>query len=219
MAHRIFSDIRSNRQLALLTMGRLALIPLVISLLVRHRQVPAVAVLAVFLVIDYLDGVLARRRMADGPARRTLDSLSDHIAIWCVYAAMAALSYATLPLVGILAARDIYCAVRCRAILRERYVAIGADLPYRGLNALLAIWVMAAPSVSSTVRTSWLAAIALLSLLVAFDLRRATARVATMPMTVACEVISAGALRSLGAAQPSPMPVRTSSRSDLASVA
>ena len=156
--------------------------------------------------------------MADGPARRTLDSLSDHIAIWCVYAAMAALSYATLPLVGILAARDII-VVRCRAILRERYVAIGADLPYRGLNALLAIWVMAAPSVSSTVRTSWLAAIALLSLLVAFDLRRATARVATMPMTVACEVISAGALRSLGAAQPSPMPVRTSSRSDLASVA
>ncbi len=196
VTHRIVSYVRSDRLLAGFTIGRVVLLPPMIALLISHDQVPAVALLGIFLVIDHFDGVIARRRGADGPARRTLDSATDHLAIWSVYAAMTAMSYAALPVVAILAIRDVYCAAQCRALLRERFVAIGADLPYKGLSALLAAWVAAAPVLSPTARTTALAFIALLAVAVALDLRRAIAQVSRMPVTTGSTVISAADLRA-----------------------
>lgn len=207
VSHRIASDLRGNRRLTALTVARLGFIPFVITFLIAHRQGLAIVCLWAFLLADQFDGAIARRQNADGPARRTLDSLSDHLAIWSVYAVMAALSYASLPIVAVLGLRDVYCALSCRTIMRERYVAIGADLPYRARSALLAGWVMAAPYISAPVRTSALAAIAGFGLIVALDLRQATSRIRAMPMSITATVISARALRTRQALELSRIPI------------
>lgn len=195
MLKRLASDMRAGQSLASLTLGRLVLIPPVIVFIDLRAHLAAILSLCAFLVVDYCDGVLARRRGADGPTRRALDSASDRVAIWAVFIAMTALSYAALPLVLVLGLRDVYCAYSCHRVMRNRFVAIGADWPYRCLNALLAAWVMAAPALSSTARTGALGVLFLLSLLVALDLRTAIKRVEAMPAAVASTVIPAGDVR------------------------
>ncbi len=195
MLKRLVSDMRAGQSLASLTLGRLVLIPPVIIFIELHAHLAAVLSLSAFLVVDYYDGVLARRRGADGPTRRALDSASDRVAIWAVFIAMAALSYAALPLVLVLGLRDVYCTYSCHRVMRNRFIAIGADWPYRCLNALLAAWVMAAPSLSSTARTGALGVLCVLSLLVALDLRMAIKQVEAMPTAVTSTVIPAGDVR------------------------
>lgn len=196
MLKRIVADVRSGQSLASLTVGRLVLIPAVIVCISEGARLGAFLTLAAFLVVDYFDGVLARRRGVEGPTRRALDSASDRIAIWAVLVTMAAVSYAALPIILLLAVRDVYCACLSAQPMRERFVAIGADWPYRGLNACLALWVIVAPEMSDAVRTAALAGIALFSLLVAYDLRMATMRVRELPSSVVSRVISAGELRT-----------------------
>jgi phosphatidylglycerophosphate synthase len=197
MLKRIVADVRSGQSLAGMTLGRLVLIPAVIAFIIVGARLATFLTLSAFLFVDYFDGVLARRRGVEGPTRRALDSMSDRIAIWAVLSAMAALSYAALPIILLLAIRDGYCAYLSAQPMRERFVAVGADWPYRGLNACLALWVMIAPEVSYPVRTAALGAIALFSLLVAYDLRTATVGVRELPNSVQSQVISAGELRTL----------------------
>jgi phosphatidylglycerophosphate synthase len=195
MLRRVVSDIRAGQSLASLTLGRLVLIPPVIVFIDLGAHLAAIVSLSAFLVVDYYDGTLARRRSADGPTRRALDSTSDRIAIWAVFIAMTALSYAALPLVLVLGVRDVYCAYSCHRVMRNRFVAIGADWPYRCLNALLAAWVMAAPALSTSARAGALGALCVLSVLVALDLRTAIKRVEAMPTAVTSTVIPAGDVR------------------------
>jgi phosphatidylglycerophosphate synthase len=195
MKRRVVTDIRANKSFAALTVGRLIFIPPLLFFIFQKEHLAAAAVLGAFLVADHYDGVFARASNVEGPTRRMLDSGTDRIAIWTVYAAMAALSYAVVPLVLALAARDLYCAWCCRQIMRERFVAVGADWPYRGLSALLAFWVMAAPELSATARTSSLCILTGCSLLLAVDLRLAVRRVQTLPNSVSSVVISATVLR------------------------
>lgn len=192
----IVADMRSGQSLAGMTLGRLVLIPAVIVFISEGARLATFLTLFAFLLVDYFDGVLARRRGLDGPTRRALDSASDRIAIWAVLSAMAALSYAVLPIVLLLAVRDVYCAYLSAQPMRERFVAIGADWPYRGLNACLALWVIIAPEISFLARTAAFGGIALFSLLVAYDLRMATIRVRELPDSVVSRVISAGELRT-----------------------
>jgi phosphatidylglycerophosphate synthase len=196
MLKRIVADMRSHRSLAGLTVGRLVLIPAVILFISEGARLATFLTLTAFLLVDYFDGVIARRRGADGPTRRALDSASDRIAIWAVLITMVALSYAALPIILLLAMRDVYCVYLCAQPMRERFVAIGADWPYRGLNACLALWVIIAPEISHPARTAALGGIALFSLFVAYDLRIVTMRVRALPGSVVARVISAGELRT-----------------------
>jgi phosphatidylglycerophosphate synthase len=196
MLKTLAADVRTYPSLASLTLGRLVFIPPLVFFICSGAQFAAAGFLAAFLVADHLDGVIARRVNADGPTRRALDSISDRIAIWSVYATMVALTYAALPIVLILAARDLYCARLCYRVMRSRLVAIGADWPYRVLSALLAAWVIAAPTMAGSARTASLGLVALFSVVVAIDLRLAVARVLAMPGAIKATVIHAGTLRS-----------------------
>lgn len=196
MLKRIVAEMRAGQSLAGMTMGRLVLIPIVILFICEGARLATFLTLSAFLLIDHFDGVVARRRGLEGPTRRALDSASDRIAIWAVLSVMAVLSYATLPIILMLATRDVYCAYLAARPMRERFVAVGADWPYRWLNGSIALWVVIAPEISSPARTAALGGIALFSIFVAYDLRKVTIRVSTLPDSIVSRVISAGELRT-----------------------
>ena len=73
MLKRLVSDMRTGQSLASLTLGRLVLIPPVIVFVDLRAHLAAILSLSAFLVVDYYDGVLARRRGAEGrPAERLI---------------------------------------------------------------------------------------------------------------------------------------------------
>jgi phosphatidylglycerophosphate synthase len=196
---RVLHDARQDWPYLVLTLGRLAFIPFVIVEIHSRWHIAAAITLFGFLVADYFDGIVARRGGADGPARRAFDSTSDRIAIWSVYIAMTAFGYVPLALLAIMLVRDLYCVRLCQRAMQSRYVAVGADWPYRGLNAALAAWVMAAPVMSSPIRTTLLGVILGFSFVVAADLRRAVRHILTAPPLVGSIVVSAGDVRTLSA--------------------
>jgi phosphatidylglycerophosphate synthase len=134
-----------------------------------------------FIVADVYDGVLARRRDADGPARRALDSIVDRLAIDACLIGACASGMLPLPLLCGFLARDVYLALLCRRMVRERRVAIKADWLYRSLNLAVAAWGMTAPFVFAEGRVALGAALLAFSLLVARDLNRAVRLVLSAP--------------------------------------
>ena len=185
---------RAVAVLAAFTVVRLGLIPLVVATFMVHPAVTTVC-LGVFMVADLYDGVLARRFDADGPGRRALDSGIDRVAIdACLVGAWAVGAMPGLVLLGFLA-RDLYCSVLCTWMFRRRHAAIKADLLYRGLNFLIAVWALAAPLLSQAVRGALVTALLGLAIVVAADLTRGVRRVVASPQDLEGKVIPAGALR------------------------
>jgi phosphatidylglycerophosphate synthase len=159
---------------------------------------PAVttACLGAFMVADLYDGVLARRCDADGPGRRALDSVIDRVAIdACLVGAWAVGAMPGLVLLGFLA-RDLYCSALCTWMFRRRHAAIKADLLYRGLNFLIAVWALAAPFLTQAARSAAAAALLGLAIVVSADLTRGVRRVVGSPQDLTGKVIPAGALRT-----------------------
>jgi phosphatidylglycerophosphate synthase len=184
----------AGKLLTALTLGRIALIPVIAISFMASPAVTAVSLLA-FMFADLFDGVVARREGADGPSRRAWDSTVDRIAIDVgLVAAAASGAMAPLLLVGFLA-RDLYCAGICAVMIGERRVAIKADLLYQGLNCGLAGWALAAPFLSSGGRSAAAAALFLASLVVAADLTRSVQRVRSAPDSVRNLVVSATRVR------------------------
>jgi phosphatidylglycerophosphate synthase len=142
---------RMPRSLLALTIGRLALVPIIIASFDRQPAVTT-AVLAIFITADLYDGVLARRLDADDTTRRTLDTVVDRLSIWPVYLAITVDGYLSAGLLALFALRELYTGYWCQRLLRERDVVIRADWMYRGLNLALAGWVIAAPFASSAGR-------------------------------------------------------------------
>jgi phosphatidylglycerophosphate synthase len=176
------------------TLGRLGLVPIII---VSFGVSPALtaAALAMFIVADLYDGVLARQLDADGPSRRILDSLVDRAAIWSVYVAVCLAGYLPVVFLAALLVRDLYCGDQCRKMISARNVVIRADWMYRGLNLMLAGWVIAAPLLHAQLRLSLFAAVLGVSALVAADLRRAVPTVLGMDPPVSDAVLPAGEVR------------------------
>lgn len=201
---------RSRRIAHLLTaftIARLAFIPPVAITFMADPAVTA-ACLGAFMIADLYDGVLARRFDADGPRRRALDSVVDRIAIdVCLVAAYAAGAMPLVVLVGLLA-RDLYCSALCAWMFRRRRAAIGADLLYRGLSFLVAVWALAAPFMTQTGRTVAAAALLGLAVAVAIDLTRGVRQVIASPQDLAGRVIPAGALRARRAWRTRRVPAR-----------
>jgi phosphatidylglycerophosphate synthase len=196
--------------LTALTIGRLALVP-VIAISFMASPLLTVAALLLFMVADLYDGILARRLGGDGPRRRAVDSIVDRVAIDACLVAAAVAGAMPIALVCAFLLRDLYCAVICVRMMRERSVAIKTDLLYRGLSCLFAGWAMAAPFLSAEGRLYSALALLVASLVVAGDLTRAVGLVRRAPATVRGRVIPAAALRRSQAdwgAASRPSPVR-----------
>jgi phosphatidylglycerophosphate synthase len=180
-------------KLLALTLGRLALVPIVLLSL----ETPAVSglALAAFVALDLYDGVAARGLGADDLTRRALDSIVDRISIWSVYLAVTLLGLLPPILLAALVARDLFCAHWCRRIVLERGVAISADWLYRGLNLALAGWVVAAPLLSGPARASLFAVVLAAAAVVAYDLMRSSRWLLARPAGTTPEVVAAGWLR------------------------
>lgn len=189
------SALFGGRALTVLTLGRVALVPLVALTFMAAPAVTTVALLA-FMFADLYDGVLARRLGVDGPRRRAVDSAVDRVAIDACLVAAAVTGAMPVLLVCAFLLRDLYCAAICAGMMREREVAIKADLVYRGLNCLLAAWAMAAPLLSASGRLGTALVLFAASLLVAADLTRSVRLVRRAPALVENRVVSATRLRS-----------------------
>jgi phosphatidylglycerophosphate synthase len=178
-----------------LTVGRIALIP-VISLSFMASPVITAVSLVTFMFADLFDGVLARLTGDEGPWRRAADSVVDRVAIDVCFVAAGLTGAMPALLVVAFLARDAYCSAICVGMMRERQVAIKADLLYRGLNGSLACWALAAPFLSTSGRSATALVLFGAALLVTADLRRSVRLVRRAPETVRNQVIDAGNLRN-----------------------
>jgi phosphatidylglycerophosphate synthase len=180
--------------LAAFTLGRLSLVPLIV---LSFLETPAltVAAIALFVILDVFDGVLARRQAADGPGRRSLDSVVDRIGIDAgIVGAYAAGLLPEFLLVALLA-RDAYCGMLCARMMYRRRVAIKADWLYRGLNLCVALGAVAAPFVPTGLWEASAYGLLALSIVVAIDLTRCVRVVENSPDDVRTRVVGAGELR------------------------
>lgn len=177
------------------TLGRLALVPVMI---VSFDVTPAITTLAlaVFVAVDLYDGVLARKHDADGTARRTLDTVVDRLSIWPGYLVVTIEGYLSFGLLALFAIREVYTGYWCRRVLVERDVVIRADWMCRGLNLMLAGWVVVAPFATSTARDLLFVAVLVVSGVVAIDVAGSLRSVLCMPQEVRARVIPAPELRA-----------------------
>lgn len=187
-------ELSGSAMMTLLTVARLALVPVLIS---SFLVAPAITMagLVFFVVADVYDGVLARRLECDGVNRRALDSMVDRLAIdSCLIGAYFA---GALPL--LLAAaflgRDLYCAAICCYMVRQRKSVIKADWVHRSLNLSIAGWAIIAPFVSSQARVDLAAVLLMASIVVAVDLSRCVRSVISAPGHIRQCVVSASAAR------------------------
>jgi phosphatidylglycerophosphate synthase len=184
-----------DRTLFLVTTARLIFVPAMVAGITADERLLTAVALASFIVADGIDGLVARRRGADGPTRRALDSGVDRLAIWPVFIAASAAGWLPAVLVAGLILRDVYCFHWCRRIMRERRIAIGADWLYRGFLLLLASWLLAAPWLQASFRATCFAAVLAVGVIVAADLTRSARRILALSADVHDVVISAGELR------------------------
>lgn len=185
---------RRDVLLAAFTLVRLPLVP-AMALTFMHAPTLTMVFLVAYMFADLFDGVAARRLGADGVERVALDSVVDRIAIdACLVAAWLAGALPVYLLVGFLA-RDLYLTAICRRMVRERSVAIKADILYRGLSFWIAVWAASAPFVSQTYRTAFAALVLTAALVVAADLRRLVYAVLSGRPGLHDDVVPAGVLR------------------------
>ncbi len=190
----IFELRRPQRLLLATTVGRLLLVPILIAAFMK-QPIITMAALALFIVTDIYDGVLARTYRADDTSRRALDSMVDRVAIDSCLVSACLVGVLPLPLLCGFVVRDIYLAVLCGHMMRERKVAIKADWLYRSLNLSVAAWAVAAPFVSANTRVLLAFFLLVFSMLVAADLTLLVKRVLAGPRTLRDSVLNATDLR------------------------
>jgi phosphatidylglycerophosphate synthase len=185
---------RSGHMLGVFTLIRLLLIPVVIGTFMVAPLLTTLSLFA-FMLADLYDGMLARKLGADDVGRRALDSMVDRIAIdACLVAAFFA---GALPMVLLCAflGRDIYLAFVCGRMIRMRRVVIKADLVHRSLSFLFAVWAVAVPFISPSVRTGFALFIFAVAIAVAVDVTRSARVVINAPADVRDAVLVAHSLR------------------------
>jgi phosphatidylglycerophosphate synthase len=180
--------------LPLVTIGRLALVPMIAASFMSSPALTSIGLL-LFMFADLFDGVLARSAGRDGPGRRVVDSVVDRMAIDACLIVAGAIGAMPVLLVCAFLLRDLYCAIICAAMVGERRVAIKSDLLYRGLNCGLAGWALAAPFLSADGRLVGAAVLLAVSIVVACDLTRSVGLIKSAPEEIRDRVISASDLR------------------------
>jgi cardiolipin synthase (CMP-forming) len=111
------------------TIARLALVPVVVALLLRGDRAAAAAVLALSLAGDGLDGYLARRSGRVTELGRILDPLADKVAIDTVLGCLTAAGEFPAWAFGLVLARDAAIVVGAAFLAR------------RGASTPAAVWV------------------------------------------------------------------------------
>lgn len=160
-----------RRALRAVTLARLLLVPPIIVTFMADAWV-SMACLAVFMVADLSDGVIARLLDQDDVNRRAIDSVVDRLAIDACLIGATAKGVLPLPFLIAFLARDAYCSTICVRMVRRVGVVVKADLAYRGLNFSIAVWALLVPFISPSLRVGLAATILLASLLIAADLTR-----------------------------------------------
>ncbi|MGN6557703.1 MAG: CDP-alcohol phosphatidyltransferase family protein [Solirubrobacterales bacterium] len=174
-SQRFESDL-SRPLLLAATSARLCLVPI---MMVSFMSDPRVTTLALgsFMVMDLMDGVVARRQGVDDARRRAVDSLVDHVAIdLCLIAAMLQGALPLPILIGFLL-RDAYCGAICTWLLRDKRRVIKVDLPYRIPSYLISAWALSAPFLSASHRAVFALCVLAFSFFTAADLTRLSRRI------------------------------------------
>lgn len=123
-----------------ITVGRLALAGLAIWMILHGQGVLAVLVIAVFVVIDIYDGVIARSQGLENGTRRFLDGAVDKASVHMVAAVVCLSVDGALIFWVALIVRDVAQAVIGGWILaRHRVIAAGAKW-HRSYTLAVAAW-------------------------------------------------------------------------------
>ncbi|MDB5168921.1 MAG: hypothetical protein JWO41_277 [Candidatus Saccharibacteria bacterium] len=85
---------------------------------VLHHK-PVLGSMAIFLLADHFDGVLARKMGVDTPKRRVIDAMVDRAAIAMNFAALAVVNEEARPFIGLLAAREAVVGMANWHVLKE----------------------------------------------------------------------------------------------------
>lgn len=91
----------------LLSLLRLALVPVFLVLILNGRNVEAIIVLAVASITDYLDGYFARKLKQETRLGQLLDPAADRLYIFSTLIGLAIVGYIPLWLTVVVIARDV----------------------------------------------------------------------------------------------------------------
>jgi cardiolipin synthase len=91
----------------LLSLLRLALVPVFLVLILHGRNVEAIIVLAVASITDYLDGYFARKLKQETRLGQLLDPAADRLYIFATLIGLAIVGYIPLWLTIVVIARDL----------------------------------------------------------------------------------------------------------------
>ena len=91
----------------LLSLLRLALVPLFLVLILNGRNLEAIIVLAVASITDYLDGYFARKLKQETRLGQLLDPAADRLYIFATLIGLAIVGYIPLWLTIVVIARDL----------------------------------------------------------------------------------------------------------------
>ncbi|HEX4033601.1 MAG TPA: CDP-alcohol phosphatidyltransferase family protein [Solirubrobacteraceae bacterium] len=184
-----------GRTLSLVTVGRLTLVPLIATTFLVNTLV-CDAALAVFMVFDLADGLIARRLAADTSLRRATDSVVDRLAIGICLVAGYTAGAVPVAVLAALIFRDLYCGCLGGILLRERGVVLRGDLVYRALTGAFGVWAFLVPAVSSVLAHDMIGAILVASLLVAADYHRCARRILSAPLELRDRLVSVSEVRA-----------------------
>lgn len=169
---RAVASVPQSRMMSVMTVGRLLLVPIMISTFMVKPAITTL-VLLVFMFADLADGVVARHLGADDRFRRAADSIVDRVAIDSCLVAACVNGVLPWPVLAGVLARDLWCGAVCAHLLRARGVVIKGDLPYKALAASFGVWALLAPFVAATFRNDMAGAILAFAVVVAIDFTRA----------------------------------------------
>jgi CDP-diacylglycerol--glycerol-3-phosphate 3-phosphatidyltransferase len=156
----------------LLTLARLALVPVALALLVSERRTEAVIVLLIMVATDGLDGLVARRTGRVTELGKILDPVADKVAIDAILTALTVRGEFPAWALALVLARDAGILIGAAAVARRGTVPAALWVGKVALVILAAMTVtfvadltrlegplLAAGAVSVVVSGAWYAAV------------------------------------------------------------
>jgi CDP-diacylglycerol--glycerol-3-phosphate 3-phosphatidyltransferase len=112
----------------LLSLCRLAILPLILFLLISHRGRVAFGVLLLFWATDALDGFLARRLNQETELGKILDPLVDKVCIGLIVLTLAVTNNFPIWLALVIITRDVLILTGSIIVLSSRQPVVSSDV-------------------------------------------------------------------------------------------
>jgi len=112
----------------LLSLCRLAILPLILFFLISHRDRVAFVILIIFWVTDALDGFLARRLGQETELGKILDPLVDKISIGLIVLTLAVTNDFPIWLAIIIVTRDVLILIGSIIVFSSRQSVVSSDV-------------------------------------------------------------------------------------------